>query len=63
MLTFLKTAAAIAVILSIVPLFIWGATGSLRQAWEALKGYLLVMAILTAPGLLAAAVTLLPRLF
>lgn len=36
--------------LSIVPLSILAATGSLRAAWEAAKGYLLVMLFLTAPG-------------
>jgi hypothetical protein len=38
--------AAIAGLLSIVPLATWAATGSLRSAWEALKGYMLCMGIL-----------------
>jgi hypothetical protein len=40
--------AALAAMVSIIPLSIWAATGRLRDAWEALKGYLVAMGILVA---------------
>lgn len=33
---------------SIIPLSIWAATGRLRDAWEAFKGYMICMGILAA---------------
>ena len=46
MVTFLKTVAVLACMVLIVPLAVWGGSGSLRHAWHALKSYLLVMGIL-----------------
>lgn len=63
MLTFLKTMAAIGIMTLIVPLYIWGATGSWRQAVHALKWYWICMAIICVPGLVVAGITLLPRLY
>jgi len=56
MLTFLKTAAAIAAMIMIIPLAVWGGTGSLRQAWQGLKEYLVAMAVIVVPAVLLAAV-------
>lgn len=50
-------------LLSIVPLSVFAATGSLASTWEALRGYLLVMACLTVPALILAAFALLPLLW
>lgn len=41
---------------AVVPLFILGNTGSPKAAWEALRGFLLCMAILAAPAALLGAV-------
>lgn len=41
----------LAAMFSIVPLAILAATGSLRAAWEAARGYALVMLLITGPGL------------
>ncbi len=35
--------AGVVGLLSIVPLATWAATGSLQQAWDALKGYLIAL--------------------
>jgi hypothetical protein len=48
---------------SIIPLAVWAATGSAMRAFEALRGYLLVMAILIVPPVVLAAITLLPRIW
>jgi len=40
------------VLVSIVPLATWAATGSLRQAWRALRGYALVLTLLGGTALL-----------
>lgn len=50
MFTFFKTVAVIACMTLIVPLAVWGGTGSLRSAWWALKRYLIVMGILVGIG-------------
>lgn len=63
MLELLKALGVIAVMTLIIPLWIWGATGSWRQGLEALRGYCICMAVLIVPGLLAAGFTLLPYLF
>lgn len=47
--TFLKATLAIGGLFLIVPLAVWGGTGSLSHAWFALKRYLLVMAIIVVP--------------
>lgn len=44
--------ATILGLFSIVPLATWAATGSLRAAYEALKGYMLCMGILAALSVL-----------
>jgi hypothetical protein len=49
-------------LLSIVPLSIWAATGRIDRAWEALRGYMLVIAILATPALLLVGVPLLIQL-
>lgn len=61
--TFLKTTAVIACMILIIPLMVWGGSGSWRYALEALKEYLLVMAVLVVPPLVLTAITLLPRLY
>jgi len=48
---------------SIIPLAVWAGTGSLSRAWQALREYMLVMAFLTVPAVVVAAITLLPRLW
>lgn len=45
MLTFLKTAAIIACMVLIIPLCVWGGSGSWRHGLEALKQYLTIMAV------------------
>lgn len=61
--TFIKTALAVACLFLIVPLAVWANTGSLRHAWHALKGYMVVLTCITIPGVCAAAVALLSRLY
>lgn len=46
MVTFLKTVAALACMVLIIPLAVWAGSGNARHAWYALKQYLLVMGIL-----------------
>jgi hypothetical protein len=54
----LKTALAIAVLVLVcVGLPIWGATGSLRQAWRAVRDYSRVMGVLVLAGVLLGALT------
>ena len=48
--TFLKTAAAVLGLFALVPLSVWAATGRLGRAWEATKGFALVMAIIVIPA-------------
>jgi uncharacterized membrane protein len=43
--------AALAAMVSIIPLSIWAATGRLRDAWEAFKGYMVCMGILAVLSL------------
>lgn len=50
MLTFLKTAAAIACFIALVPLSVLAATGSWSRAREALKGYLTAMGVIVVVG-------------
>lgn len=45
----------IAALVSIVPLATWAATGRLRAAWEALRGYCLVMFIVVGLPMIAGA--------
>lgn len=59
----LKALGVISVMTLIIPIYIWGNTGSWRHALHALKWYCIVMALLILPGLLVAGVTLLPLLF
>jgi hypothetical protein len=55
MLTFFKTLAAITIMVMIIPLAVWGGSGSRRQAWQGLKGYLIAMAVIVVPAVLIAA--------
>ena len=50
-------------LLSIVPLSVFAATGSMARTWEALREYLMVMAFLTVPALILAAISYLPLLW
>jgi hypothetical protein len=43
--TFLKTAAVIAVMVLLIPLCVWGGSGSFRHGLEALRQYLTIMAV------------------
>ena len=45
-----KTLAAIFVMSLIVPLIVWGGSGSLRRALEALRGWWLIVGALFAIG-------------
>jgi hypothetical protein len=49
-LTFLKTAAVVLCLFALVPLCVWGGSGSLRQAWEAAKTFGLIMGGLAVAG-------------
>lgn len=60
--TFVKTVLVIACMVMIIPLAIWGMTGSLGHAWFALKRYLFVMGILCSLGLAMAAVMVLSQM-
>lgn len=62
MITFLKTAGILACMLLIIPLSVWGGSGSWRYALQATKEYLLVIAALVVPVLLLALITTLPQL-
>lgn len=57
--TFLKTAAAVLGLFALVPLSVWAATGRASRAWEATKGFALVMAIIVIPGVTISAISLL----
>jgi hypothetical protein len=59
MVTFLKTAAVIACMILIVPAAVWAGTGSRARAWEATKGYLLVMGIIVGLGLTFSGISIL----
>jgi hypothetical protein len=48
---------------SIIPLAVLGGTGRLDRAWQALREYLLCMAILTVPALIVAGIALAPSLW
>lgn len=48
---------------SIIPLAVWAATGSAMRAFEALRGYLTVMAILVVPPVLLFLLTLVPHIW
>lgn len=48
---------------SIIPLAVWGGTGNLSRAWQALREYMLVMAVLTVPALVLAVIALLPHIW
>lgn len=50
MRSFLITAAVCVALLAIVPVMVWGGTGSWRRALDALREYLLVLGLLLAVG-------------
>lgn len=50
MRSFLITAAVCIALLAIVPVMVWGGTGSWRRALDALREYLLVLGLLLAVG-------------
>jgi hypothetical protein len=54
---------SIAGLVSLVPLSIWAATGRADRAWQALREYMIAMAVLVVPALVVAAITLLPRIW
>lgn len=60
---FLLFVLYLAGMLSIIPLAIWGMTGSLRQGLYALRSYLFCMAVLVVPVLLFVGITELPWLW
>lgn len=52
MKSFLLAAGAILAMFSLIPLSAWAARGRWRDAWEAAKGYLLVMFwLVVVPGI------------
>ena len=59
----LLTLLVIAGLISLIPLATWAATGRLDRAWQALREYLLVMALIVVPVLVIAAITYLPLLY
>ena len=59
----MKLLFILVVMVSIIPLAVWAGTGSLSRAAQALREYMLVMAVLTVPAVVVAAITLLPRLW
>jgi hypothetical protein len=59
-LTFLKTAAIIACMVLIIPLCVWGGSGSFRHGLEALKQYLTIMGVAFAAVGVLALITSLP---
>jgi hypothetical protein len=61
--TFLKTVGVLFCMSLIIPLYVWGGSGSWRYALYSLKWYWLCMGIIAVPALVAAGVTLLPLLF
>lgn len=56
MLTFFKTVAVIAVMFLIIPLAVWGGSGSWRHGLQAFVSYLKIMGCITGAGLLFAGV-------
>lgn len=60
MSSFLKAAAVIACMVLIIPLCVWGGSGSLRQGMEALKQYLTIMGVAVAAVGVLVLVTYLP---
>jgi hypothetical protein len=59
----LKLLLVLVVMVSIIPLAVLGGTGRLDRAWQALREYLLCMAILTVPALIVAGIALAPSLW
>lgn len=59
----LLTVLVICGFIAITPLAIWAATGRIDRAKQALREYLLVMALIVVPVLVIAAITYLPRLY
>ena len=53
----LKFLAGFAALLAVIPLFIWGATGSWRHGLWALRQYLRAMAWVCVPVLLVVAIS------
>ncbi|QAZ38424.1 hypothetical protein C1M51_02750 [Methylibium sp. Pch-M] len=52
LLTSLKTFAALAALVAIIPLMVWAGSGSWRHALHATKEYLLSMGVIVVPVLL-----------
>jgi hypothetical protein len=59
----LKLLFVLALMVSIIPLAVWGGTGNLSRAWQALREYMVVMAVLTVPALVLAVIALLPHIW
>lgn len=49
--------------LAIIPLAVWGGSGSARQGWNALKSYLFCMGVIVVPVLVVFVITELPWLW
>lgn len=60
---FLLFVLSLAGMLSIIPLAIWGMTGSLKQGLQALGSYLFCMGVLVVPVVLFVGITELPWLW
>jgi hypothetical protein len=58
-----KLLLVLVLMVSIIPLAVWGGTGRLDRAWQALREYALVMAVLTVPALVVAVIALLPHIW
>lgn len=62
MKSFLLTAGVILAMFSIIPLSAWAARGKWRDAWEATKGYCIVMFwLVVAPGIFGVLLSVLSR--
>jgi hypothetical protein len=61
MIQFLKVLAACAALVLLVPLFVWGATGSWRHALHALREYGVAMSVICVPVLLFVSADLIGR--
>jgi len=56
MLTFFKTIAAVAAMVSIIPLSVWAGSGSWRHGLKALKEYLVAMSVIVVPAVVIAGI-------
>lgn len=61
MATFLKTAGIIVVMVLLIPIAVFAATGRVTRAWEALRDYLIAMGVIVVPTLVVAGLALLSR--